>query len=122
MKKTTILFTAILAILMAACNNNTPDRVVEKFYKATQAQDFEKALEYTNLEEPDRTYLATFLQNMEMVIYDYEVLGSQIDEGDTTATVFLRLVTSNNIVTDSIENELNVPCVKVGKEWKVTFF
>lgn len=122
MKKTIVLFASLLAILVAGCGNKTPDQVVEKFYKATQAHDFATALKYTNLEEPERTQLINLLENMDMTIYEYEVLGSNIDEGDTTATVYLRLVTANNIVTDSNETELNVPCVKEGRDWKVTFF
>ena len=96
--------------------------MVDKFYKATQNKDFAKALTYTNVEEPERTQLVTLLENMDMIIYEYEILGTNIDEGDSTATVYLRLVTANNIVPDSNENELNVPCVKVGRDWKVTFF
>ena len=122
MKKTIILLASFFAIVMAGCSSKTPDQVVDKFYKATQDKDFVKALSYTNLEEPEKTQLITLLENMDMIIYDYEILGSNIDEGDSTATVYLRLVTANNIVPDSNESELNVPCVKVDNEWKVTFF
>lgn len=122
MKKITILLASLLAILVAACGSKTPDQVVDYFYKATQEHDYTKALTYTNLEEPERTQLVNLLENMDMTIYEYEVLGSNIDDGDTTATVYLRLVTANNIQTDSNETELNVPCVKQGREWKVTFF
>lgn len=122
MKKTIIFFVSLLAIAMAGCSSKTPDQVVSLFYKATQEQDFAKAMTYTDLDEPEREQLITLLENMDMTIYEYEVLGSNIDEGDTTATVYLRLVTANNISPDSNSNELNVPCVKVGKEWKVSFF
>lgn len=122
MKKTIILIASLFAIVMAGCSRMTPDQVVDKFYKATQNKDFAKALTYTNVEEPERTQLVTLLENMDMIIYEYEILGTNIDEGDSTATVYLRLVTANNIVPDSNENELNVPCVKVGRDWKVTFF
>ena len=122
MKKTIIFFTALLALFVAGCGSSTPDKVVDKFYKATQAHDFATALKYTNLEEPERTQLINLLENMDMTIYEYEVIGSNIDEGDTTATVYLRLVTANNIATDSNETELNVPRVKEGRDWKVTFF
>lgn len=122
MKKTIILLVSLLAIVVVGCSRKTPDQVVAQFYKATQAQDYKKALSYTNLEEPEKTQLINLLENMDMVIYDYEVLGSNIDEGDTTATVYLRLVTASNISPDSNMSELNVPCVKVGGNWKVTFF
>ena len=71
MKKTIILFAALIALAMASCSNDTPDQVVDKFYRATQ--------------------------------------------------VYVHLVTAN-ITSDSSENEINIPCVKEGRKWKVAFF
>ena len=75
----------------------------------------------TNISDKEREPLVNLLENMEMVIYKYEILGSNMDKGDTSATVYLRLVTANNINPDSSETELNVPCVKMGRHWKVKF-
>lgn len=122
MKKTIILFAALIAVTLASCSSDTPDKVVDKFYHATQAKDFSKALTYTNLTGPEKDVLIEYLQNMGMVIYDYEVLGSNIDEGDTTALVYVHLVTSNSVNTDTSETEINIPCVKEGRRWKVSFF
>ena len=121
MKKNIIFLTALFAIIVAGCGRNTPDHAVDMFYKATQAHDYAKALEYSNLENGDREYLIAYLEKMGMVIHEYEVLGSNIDEGDTTATVYLHIVSSNKNAPDSLENELNVSCVKRGNKWKVKF-
>ena len=121
MKKTILLFTALFALLATACSSDTPDQVVDKFYHATQANDYAKALSYTNLNDAEKEVLVEYLKNMGMVIHDYEVLGSNIDEGDTTATVYVHLVTAN-INADSSETEVNLTCVKEGKDWKVAFF
>ena len=121
MKKTILLFTALFALLAAACSSDTPDQVVDTFYHATQANDYAKALSYTKLNYAEKEVLVEYLKNMGMVIHDYEVLGSNIDEGDTTATVYVHLVNAN-INADSSETEVNLTCVKEGKDWKVAFF
>ena len=69
MKKTIILFAALIAVTLASCSSDTPDKVVDKFYHATQAKDFSKALTYTNLTGPEKDVLIEYLQNMGMVIY-----------------------------------------------------
>ncbi len=122
MKKNIIILTALFAMFVAACSNDTPDQVVDKFYHATQVGDYDKALTYTNLNGQEKKVLVEFLKNMGMSIYDYEVLGTHIDEGDSTALVYVHLKTSNSINTDTSENEINVPCVKEGHKWKVIFF
>ena len=87
-----------------------------------QAKDFAKAVTYTDLEEAEKEVLITYLENVGMTIYSYEVLGSNIDEGDTTALVFVHLETANNVNADTSVTEINIPCVKEGRKWKVTFF
>lgn len=122
MKKIIILFTAVAALLVAGCGSDTPDQVVDNFYRATQSKDFAKAVTYTDLEEAEKEVLITYLENVGMTIYSYEVLGSNIDEGDTTALVFVHLETANNVNADTSVTEINIPCVKEGRKWKVTFF
>ena len=121
MKKITILLTALMALMVAGCSKSTPEQAVDKFYHATQNNDYKTALTYTNLSDKEKEPLLNLLENMDMVIHEYEILGSNIDEGDTTATVYMRLVTANNINPDSSETELNIPCVKHGRHWKVKF-
>lgn len=122
MKKNIIILSALLALFVAACSSDTPDQVVEKFYHATQVGDYDEALTYTNLNGREKEVLTEFLENMGMSIYSYEVLGSNIDEGDSTALVYVHLMTSNSIKTDTSETEVNIPCVKERRKWKVRFF
>jgi hypothetical protein len=56
---------------------------------------------------------------MGMVIHSFKVNGSTIDEGDTTATVDLHIVTSNAFHPDSMSDDIKVPCIKSGNRWQV---
>lgn len=121
MKKISILLATFLAFTLTSCNNNSPEKVVSDFYQATQDYDIEKALTYTNLNEADRQQVSELIDQMGMVIHEYKVLGSTIDEGDTTATVTLHLVASNAFNPDTLGNDLEIPCQKVDGQWKVKF-
>lgn len=121
MKKTTVLFAVLMAMAFTGCVKSSPEATVDSFYQATQNNDYATALSYTNISDKEKEPLINLLENMEMVIYEYEVLGSNIDKGDTTATVYLRLVTANSLNPDSSATELNVPCIKIGRHWKVKF-
>ena len=59
------------------------------------------------------------LDSIGMVIHTFEVTGSTLGEGDTTAFVNLHLVTSNAFFPDSIADDIIVPCIKNGRNWKV---
>lgn len=123
MKRIALVLCALLAFTLSSCGNkNTPENAVENFYKASQANEQEKALEYTNLSEEDRQHVLEFVDQMGMVIHEYKVLNSTIDEFDSNyATVTLHLVSSNAFNPDTISNDIEVPCVKVNGEWKVNF-
>ncbi len=122
MKKIAILFSALLTLSIMGCKNtDTPEKVVVKFYQATQNNEFQEAMNYTNLAPEEQEQVIQVLDQMGMVIHRYEVLETHIEEGDSTAFVTLRLVTSNAFNPDSISNDLEIPCVKVGNEWKVEF-
>jgi len=118
MKKHTITIAAICTLFMAACSSS-PEKVVDQFYTATQANDFEKAMSYTNIAKEEQAEVIDVLGNMGMVIHSFEVTGSTIDEGDTTATVDLHLVTSNAFHPDSMADDIKVPCIKSGNQWQV---
>lgn len=123
MKKITTLAVAALAIAMASCTNkdNTPEKVVNNFYQATQNNEFDKAMEYTNLAEEERAQVVEIIGNTGMVIHEFSVIDSRIEEGDSTAWVSLHLVVSNAFRPDTVGNDLEIPCVKVDKQWKVKF-
>lgn len=123
MKKITTLAIASLAFAMAGCSNgnNTPEKVVNNFYQATQNNEFSQAMEYTNMAEEEREQVISLLGETGMVIHDFKVTDSRIEEGDSTAWVSLHLVVSNAFHPDTMGNDIEVPCVKVGKDWKVKF-
>jgi hypothetical protein len=118
MKKYTIALAAACALFLASCSNK-PEEIVNDFYLANQSNDYEKALSYTDLPEEAQPQVIEYLESMGMVIHEYEILGTTIDEGDTTALVDLRLVTSNAFHPDSIFDQIKVPCVKDGRKWRV---
>lgn len=120
MKKITILLAAVLTLSLMSCSHDSPEKAVDNFYKAAQEQDFATALSYSNFPENEREQVIPYLEELGMEIYGYEILGSDIDEGDTTATVFLKLVTAG-FSNDSTESEINVPCVLCDEGWKVKF-
>lgn len=122
MKKTAILLSALMALSILGCkNNNTPEQVVLNFYKATQDNEYRKAMTYTNLAEEEQDQVIQVLDQTGMVIHNFEVLETNIEEGDSTAFVTLHLEVSNAFNPDTMSNDLDIPCVKVGGKWKVKF-
>lgn len=118
MKNRFIALTAICTLFFAACGNNL-EKTVDNFYKATKDSDFEKAMTYTNVLPEERQQVIDVLSEMGMVIHEYKILGSTVDEGDTTATVKLHLVTSNAYNPNKIADDIDVPCIKSGSNWVV---
>ena len=117
---TLIISTVILAVVFCACSgSSSPKAVVNDYYKALKSGDFEKAMTYTDLPEEARPVVIEYLDSIGMVIHTFEVTGSTLGEGDTTAFVNLHLVTSNAFFPDSIADDIIVPCIKNGRNWKV---
>ena len=61
------------------------------------------------------------MKYMEMDIHAYEVVSSEVDEGDTTATVHLKTKVTVEGSSDTIEATPLVRCVKSDGQWKVLF-
>lgn len=120
MKKITILLAALFTLAMTGCSSDSPEKAVDNFYKATQEHDFATALSYSNFPENEREQVIPYLEALGMTIFDYEILGSDIDDGDSTATVFLHLVTADGN-QDSVSADINIPCVLADNAWKVKF-
>lgn len=122
MKKRVISLATVLAFALCGCGNNrTPEEAVTNFYQASMENDIQKALENTNVDKAERDQVAEIVNMTGMEVLDYELLGSTIDEGDTTATVTLHLVASNAFNPDTLGNDLEIPCQKVDGQWKVKF-
>jgi|GEM_PF-2039085 outer membrane lipoprotein SlyB len=118
MKKYTIAVATVCTLLLASCGN-TPEKAVSDFYTANKANEFEKAMTFTDLPEEARPLVVAYLDSMGMVIHEFEVTGTTVGDGDTTALVDLHLVTSNAFYPDSIFDDIKVPCIKDGHTWKV---
>ena len=78
-------------------------------------------MSYTNLAKEEQDQVIQVLDQMGMVIHNFEVIETNIDEGDSTAFVTLHLEVSNAYNPDTMRNDLDIPCVKVGDQWKVKF-
>lgn len=120
MKKSTTLLSTLLAFSFFSCqSSNTPEQAVLDFYKASQESNYPQALSCTNLTPEEQEQVIQIMAQTGMVIHSYEVIETHIDEGDSTASVSLRLVSSNAFNPDTTSNDLNIPCVKASGQWKV---
>ena len=118
MKKRTLIIATLCVMLLAACGPK-PGEVVEEYYKAVQAKDYNTALNYSNVTDDVRDVVIQLLDSSEVVVHNYKVIGRTIDPGDTTATVDLYLSTSSIQHPDSIADNIKVPCVKSRGKWVV---
>lgn len=115
-----------LAFLFMGCNKLSertlsPEQVVDSFYHSVQAGEFAHALTFSTLDGDEADEVIDLLDNMGLNVCEYQVLGSTIDEGDTTATVQLYLSVTNALSSDTTASEIDIPCVKYGKRWRVQF-
>ncbi len=120
MRKNTVLLSALMAFSFFSCQSgNSPEKAVLNFYKASQKSDYPKALTYTNLSQESQEQAIQVMSQLGMVIHSYEVIETHVDDGDSTASVALRLVSSNALSPDTAAANLSIPCVKVDNLWKV---
>lgn len=112
MKKRVLTLAAFFALSLCGCSNDSPEKAVEGFYKASQEHDMMKALSYTNVDETEREQIAEIVNAMEIDIIDYEILNTAIDEGDTTATVEINLSVTSSQASDTIESTPKSPASK----------
>lgn len=119
MKKRALTLATIFALSLCGCSNDSPEKAVEGFYKASQEHDMMKALNYTNVDESEREQIAEIVNTMGIDIIDYEILNTVIDEGDTTATVGMLLHVSSQQSHDTLTSSPTTSCIKTKKGWKV---
>ena len=107
MKKTTILVTALIALFMAVgCKGNTPESVVNDFYTATRQNDYAKAMTFTTSSPQMSEVTIQILENMGMVIHHFEVINTDIEDGDSLLWHWLHFT--------SVLLMQNIPTVSVG--------
>lgn len=120
MKIKTILLAAAMVLPFTGCHDSTPSDAVAAFYRTWQQQGIHEALAFTNLPEEERERTARAVSETGMSVLRFEILDSHIEEGDSAAFVKLRLVTAG-AASDTMRNDLDIPCVKAGGVWKVRF-
>ena len=89
-----ILFVAIATCLFTACNREkSPKDVVVQYATAIQANDYQKALEYTALPDGEKEAILSLLDEYapseEQTIASFEVTDEKIDKGTGTAEITL---------------------------------
>lgn len=120
MKKIIVLLSACMAFMFIGCGTkNSPAGIVNGYFEATQAQDYETALTYTNLSEEDAAAWIEQIEGLGMVIHEFAVTNSTIDEGDTTATVNTHVLWSSAFNIDTVESEIPTVCHKIDGKWKI---
>lgn len=123
MKKTTTILCAALALSLAGCSRSkTPVEATSNMYQAIQNHQYEKALKYTNAEGEKREILLQTFQSFDYnQIIEYTILDTFDDCNDSTASVAVSLTTVNDSSPDTIRTDIDVPCIKQGRNWKVAF-
>lgn len=121
MKTKLLLIAVLVCTILCGCKKGTPADAVEGFYKYAKTNEFEKSLTYTNVPDSLVKDVSELIGGMEMVIHEYEVQDTKMDEGDTTATVKVRLKVSNKYKPEPEETNPEIRCCKRDGEWKVLF-
>ena len=122
MAKKILPLAVIVLLALTSCTKNSPEAVADRFYDALQRSAYTEALAYTNVPAENLEQTATLIEKMGMHLYAYEVLSSEMEEGDSTAVVQASTVVTFDEGTDTVNASPMVRCVKVDGEWKVVFF
>ena len=115
-----ILFAAITACLLTACHREeSPKDVIVQYATAIQANDYQKALEYTALPDGEKEAVLSLLEDYapdnELTIASFEVTDEHIDPKEGTAEVNLTI----HYATGKTETQ-RIPMIKNDEgEWLV---
>ncbi len=119
-KLMTLLASAMIMILVSSCCSNSPKSVVENYYKAIKAGDYEKALSYTEIGS-DKEATAAFIEKVSGIEYKldkYEVIDEVIALDGKTATVKVKISFSTNFGNETDLEEME-SLELIDGEWKI---
>ena len=121
MIKKILPLTLVMLSALTSCTKNSPEEVTDRFYDALCRSAYTEALTYTNVSSENATQVAEIMKSMKMNIHAYEVLSSEMEEGDTTASVLVHTKVTFSEGSDTVEATPEVRCAKRDGEWKVLF-
>lgn len=121
MKKLIIVLFAVVAVFgMTSCKKSSPSSVVESYYKALQVPDYEKALSYTDVTDPDEMKAQLEkLEGFKTKVIDFEILSETIADDGNTAVVEVKYNMTSSFNETPQEQTKKLNLVKVDGKWKI---
>ncbi|MBP5563648.1 MAG: DUF4878 domain-containing protein [Bacteroidales bacterium] len=121
MKKLFVILLAVVAVFgLTSCKSNSPSKVVDNYYKALQAGDYQKAMTYTDLvdQEEIQKQIEKY-QGFDVKIISYEVVSETIAEDGNTAEVEVKQSATSSFNSEPKEDTKTLKLVKVDGKWKI---
>ena len=121
MKKLIVIILAVVAVFgLTSCKSSSPSKVVNDYYKALQAGDYQKAMTYTDLtdQEEIQKQIEKY-QGFNVKIVSYEVLSETIAEDGNTAEVEVKQSATSSFNSEPKEDTKKLNLVKVDGKWKI---
>ena len=104
---------------MSCSSSPTPRDIVESYYKAMQNEDYETALSYTTVTNPQDIKLQVDLyQSMNTKVTYYEILSEEIAEDGNTAVISVKQDCSY-AGGFSDETTMDLQLIKQGDKWVI---
>ena len=121
MKKLIVIVLAVVAVFgLTSCKSSSPSKVVDNYYKALQAGDYQKAMTYTDLtdQEEIQKQIEKY-QGFNVKIISYEVVSETIAEDGNTAEVEVKQSATSSFNSEPKEDTKTLKLVKVDGKWKI---
>ena len=121
MKKLIVIVLAVVAVFgLTSCKSSSPSKVVDNYYKALQAGDYQKAMTYTDLtdQEEIQKQIEKY-QGFNVKIISYEVVSETIAEDGNTAEVEVKQSATSSFNSEPKEDSKTLKLVKVDGKWKI---
>ena len=121
MKKLIVIICAVAAVFgMASCKSASPSDTVKEYYKALQKPDYQKALSYTDIANPEEVQKQVEkFQNFNFKVIDFEIVSETISEDGNSAVVETKCTTTSSFNAEPEEDTKKLNLVKVDGKWKI---
>jgi hypothetical protein len=121
MKKLMVIICAVVAVFgMTSCKSSSPSDTVNAYFKALQACDYEKALSYTDIADPEEVQKQVEkFKTYEVKVVDFEVLSETISEDGGSAEVEVKSTQTSAFNSNPQEDTKKMSLVKVDGKWKI---